>query len=265
MRNRIPILTYHSIDTSGSVISTSPAVFRRQMRSLKEAGFRTIALSELIDIIAANRQLPERTAVLTFDDGFHNFLTEAFPCLDENGFTATVFAVTECCGKYNDWSGNPPDLPRSELLGWPDIKELSASGIEFGSHTATHPNLTKIDGDEAVAELARSKETIEDALGKTVRTFAYPYGAFDQGTKDLASRYFDGGCTTHLGKVSAGDDLMTLARLDTYYLSKPAVFERLSTTSFDLYIGMRERLRQVKAIASQSSYGLQPAGSQRGY
>ncbi|MEO6051263.1 MAG: polysaccharide deacetylase family protein, partial [Pyrinomonadaceae bacterium] len=95
----IPILTYHSIDESGSVISTAPDVFRQQMKFLKEANWNVVSLSELACLFLNKTPLKSQTAVLTFDDGFRNFYTTAFPILEEYNFKATVFLVTDYCGK----------------------------------------------------------------------------------------------------------------------------------------------------------------------
>jgi peptidoglycan/xylan/chitin deacetylase (PgdA/CDA1 family) len=243
-----PILTYHSIDESGSVISTAPGVFRRQMRFLRENDYRVVSLSRFVEDLSENDILPEKTVVLTFDDGFQNFYAEAFPVLDEYGFAATVFLVTDYCGKYNDWAGNPPELPRSRMLSWREIKELSAKGIEFGAHTKTHPDLTKTANGKIKIEIAESKAAIENALGEPAETFAYPYGKFDDSVKEIAGKYFKAACSTNLGKVRAGSDLFSLERLDAYYLSNPKIFSSLSTRSFDRYIYIRRLMRNFKAI-----------------
>ncbi len=155
--DRIPILTYHSIDTSGSVVSTAPEVFRRQMKSLSESGYNVVALNNLVEVLANKQTYSPKTVALTFDDGFQNFYTTAFPILKEYGFQATVFLVTDYCGKYNDWGDNLPKLPRSKLLSWQEIKELNKYGIEFGTHTRTHPDLTKIAASRVEGELFESK------------------------------------------------------------------------------------------------------------
>jgi peptidoglycan/xylan/chitin deacetylase (PgdA/CDA1 family) len=247
----VPILTYHSIDRSGSVISTAPEVFARQMEYLHRNGYRVLSLSEFVSALTDNHTPLVKTVALTFDDGFHNFFSEAFPVLERYGFRATVFLVTDFCGGHNDWAGNPPELPRSRLLGWSEIKELDRYGIEFGSHTRTHPDLTRIFEEEIFDELVESKQAIEDALGKEAASFAYPFGRFNREARHLAGRYFKAACSTSLGKVQFGSDLFSLERIDTYYLSNQKIFEKLSDRSFDLYMKFRHALRSFKAAVTQ--------------
>lgn len=249
---RIPILTYHSVDGSGSVVSTAPDKFRRQMEFLSISGYRTVTLSELINEFLENRRVSSETVVLTFDDGFQNFCTTAFPVLEEFGLTATVFLVTDHCGKFNDWPGNPPELPRSEMLSWGQVKELSRYGVEFGGHTRTHKDLTKLSGRDVLAEMAGSKKTLEDMLGLEAPTFAYPYGRHDDRVRQIAKETFAAACSTNLGKVTALSDLYSLERVDAYYLSNPRIFESISQRSFDRYLHVRHAMRRFKSLINRS-------------
>lgn len=249
---RVPILTYHSIDESGSVISTKAETFRWQMKLLKEAGYQVVTLADLIGRLRSGEELPDKIVALTFDDGFQNFYTTAFPVLDEYGFKATVFLVTDFCGGHNDWGGNPPELPRSALLSWQEIKELSSNGIEFGSHTRTHPDLTKITAEEAQEEIAGASAAIADATGKKPETFAYPFGKFDAEARLIVEENFAAACSTNLGKVRSGSDLFSLERIDTYYLSDPRVFGSLGTRSFDHYMRFRQAMRKLKAFVHRN-------------
>ena len=245
---RIPILTYHSIDESGSVISTKPEVFRKQMKGLSEAGYEPVALNHLVVSRSEKTSLPPKTVVLTFDDGFQNFYTAVFPVLQEYGFNATVFLVTDHCGGYNDWRGNPPDLQRSKLLSWREIKELSDYGIEFGAHTRTHPDLTKIGAGRVENEIIESKKVIEDSIGREARTFAYPFGKFNPTIRRVVEKTFAAACSTNLGKVCPQSDFYSLERIDTYYLSNQVIFNSLSLKSVDRYLRVRQAMRDFKAL-----------------
>lgn len=91
----IPVFTYHSIDDSGSVISTSPTKFREQMNHLKQSGFHAIGLGDITRCIRQNRPFPSGAMAITFDDGFKNVHEVAYPVLKEFGFQATVFLVPD--------------------------------------------------------------------------------------------------------------------------------------------------------------------------
>lgn len=252
LTNKVPILTYHSIDESGSVISTAPEVFRRQMRHLSENDYHVVSLETLVKSVIENKTSSPKTVALTFDDGFQNFYTTAFPVLEQYGFKATVFLVTDCCDNQNVWEADSPDIPTSKLLSWTEIKELHKCGIEFGSHTRTHPDLTRISNAAATREITESKAAIENALGAEVTTFAYPYGRFNTAVRAIAGKTFAAACSTNLGKIGRTSDFFSLERVDAYYLSEPKVFNSLSSKTFDRYLRFRQSLRQLKSLVSRN-------------
>lgn len=249
---RVPILTYHSIDDSGSVISTAPRIFRNQMRFLSDTGYRAIPVRELVATIQAKGPLPEKTVVLTFDDGFRNFYTEAFPVLAEFGFRATVFVVTDFCGGHNDWPGNPAELPRSELLSWEEIKELDEAGFEFGSHTRTHADLVKLSQEQVADELAGSRSAIQHQLGRDVTSFAFPFGRSNQLVRRRAMHEYTAACSTDLGMVDSLSDLSSLKRVDAYYLGNRRIFERFSSGAFVNYLRVRQSMRSVRSLLTRT-------------
>ena len=248
---RIPILTYHSIDDSRSVVSTAPDVFRRQMKHLSETGLRGISLEALLAHAADKRAFPADSVVLTFDDGFRNFYRTAFPILDQYGFKATVFLVTDYCGKKNNWPGNPPHLASMPLMSWAEVRELKSNAIEFGAHTRTHPDLTRITETQVKRETVESKDAIENEIGGKVTTFAYPYGRMNRRVKEIVAENFDAACSTNLGTTGVDSDLFSLERIDTYYLSRPWVFDSLLSKRFDRYMKFRQALRDVKGRFSE--------------
>jgi peptidoglycan/xylan/chitin deacetylase (PgdA/CDA1 family) len=248
----VPILTYHSIDNSDSVISTNADVFARQMKLLRESGYEATTLETFVRLMSENKTLPPKTVVLTFDDGFQNFYSEAFPILDEFGFKATVFLVTDFCGKYNNWKENPSDFPKTKMLTWDEAKELSDCGIEFGAHTRTHPDLTRTSLAKLEDEIVESKAVIEDSLGREVTTFAYPFGKFNLPVKQVVENTFKAACSTNLGRVRTGSDYFALERIDTYYLKNLRIFDALSTNCFDGYLKIRQVMRTIKAKFSSN-------------
>lgn len=242
------ILTYHSIDDSGSVISTAPEVFRRQMRQIHESSFAVISLAELVEATRECRPLPQRSLIITFDDGYRNVYSAALPVLRQYGFTATVFLVTDYCGRNNDWPGQGREIRPMPLLSWAEAAEMRQAGLEFGSHTATHPDLTRVSDEQAAEELKRSKTAIELHLGAEPVTIAYPYGKYDARVKALAQREFQGAVTTELGQVGDSCDLHLLRRVDMYYFTGPTIFKALLEDRADWYLSARQALRKVKAF-----------------
>jgi len=146
------------------------------MTFLADSGYQIVSLHEVASCLQYQKPFPAKTAALTFDDGFKNFHQEAFPVLKKFGFPATVFLVVGWCGKENSWPGQLKTIPSFDLLDWKDIKEMAGQGVEFGSHTMNHPNLSQISSVEAEHEIAQSQKTIQAAIGQDVQFFAYPYG-----------------------------------------------------------------------------------------
>ena len=242
----LPILTYHSLDTAGSVISTHPDQFRAQMRQLHETGWRVISLGELIRLLQDRQPLPPRTAVITFDDGYRNLYELAWPVLREHGFPATVFVVADRCGDDNYWPGQPTAIPRFELLDVPEMIEMSRHGIEFGSHSLTHPDLARLNAAEATREIVESQRILQDRLGQAVRYFCYPYGRSTPAVRELVRQHYAAGCSTELGLVRAGCDCHWLPRVDMYYCAGNQRFAELGRPGFARYLAGRHALRVAR-------------------
>jgi len=241
----LAILTYHSLDDSGSVLSTSPSAFTEQMRILWESNVRVVPLGMIGDALA--RMNPAKPLVaITFDDGFRNVYECGFPVLRRFGFAATVFVVTDYCGKTNDWPSQPHWVKRQPLLGWTEAREMSRAGIIFGSHTRTHSDLRTLPPRQIEEELVTSKRTIEDALGRSVNIFAYPYGAYDERVRKFSQSLFSLGCSTRLDFVRPGSDPLILERLDMYYLRRPKIFRHLFSGRMDVYIRFRRAMQGLR-------------------
>ena len=235
------ILTYHSIDPSGSPVSLDEATFRRHVRWLASGAVRVVALRELLG-------LPDATpaVALTFDDGFENAGTIAAPLLLEHGLPATIFVVADHAGRTNAWRGRPqPGIPTLPLLGWDALARLAEAGLELGAHSRTHPHLTELRGDALRDEVAGSAERIRAETGCAVRSFAYPYGSVDREVAAAAAA-FDHACTTEMRAVGAGDDPRLLPRLDAYYFRAPGLIDSWGSARFRQYVWLRSQARRVR-------------------
>jgi peptidoglycan/xylan/chitin deacetylase (PgdA/CDA1 family) len=236
VESRRAILTYHSLDDSGSVVSVPPHLFARQMAALAASG---VKVAPLAGLLAA----PPPAVALTFDDGFDNFADFGAPILARHGFPATVFVVSGHCGGFNDWGSQPAGIPRLRLLEWSRIRELTRAGFEFGAHTVNHPNLAELDDARAREEILGSKQRIEEAIGQPVRCFAYPYGAMPEAARRMVAEHFAAGCSTCMGWITPGSRAEALERLDAYYLSSTYLFRRLFGGPARGYLALRRALR----------------------
>lgn len=245
------ILTYHSVDDSGSVISIDELTFRRHVRWLATGQVRVVPLDEL-----SGASDEEDAIAITFDDGLESFGRIAAPLLVEHGLPVTLFVVTDAVGSSNVWRGKQdPGIPIQPLLGWDGLADLVRRGVVLGAHTCTHPNLTTIDGNSVEREIVESKQRLARELGVRITTFAYPYGAVSAEARDVVAREFQLGCTTRLAALSPSDDPARLPRLDSYYLRAADALESWGTTRFRLRMGLLAGARSVRRSLTRSIVG----------
>lgn len=240
------ILTYHSIDESGSPISVDPRAFRRHVEFLAKGRPQVVPLAHVADPNAA-----DETVALTFDDAFVNFDKLAAPLLSDLGLPATVFVVTDHVGGHNDWGpagmahGDVPTLP---LMGWDALGSVARRGVEIGAHTRRHPHLTALSPSALANEVDGSAERIVSELGTHVTSFAYPYGDVDHTVAAAVRRTYQRACTTELRALEPGDDCMRLARLDAYYLRATGALEQWGTPAFQRRLWLRAQARRVRRL-----------------
>lgn len=244
---------YHSVDSRPSVITFPPDQFQWQVEWLHSRGYKSIPLSELNHCMTTGQDLPERSVVLAFDDGYQSLYTEVFPILQQYGFSATVFLVAGFCGKDNHWPGQPSFIPRMKLLTWEQINEMARFGIEFGSHTFHHPRLDHLPASALYDEIVLPKVVLESHLGRPVTVFAYPYGRYTDPVKDMVRGTYEAACSTRLGLVKPTSDRYALERVEIKYLSHQWIFQRLFHPVFPYYLSARSAGRVVgSAIFSRA-------------
>lgn len=195
----VPVLMYHYIgenpnpaDLGRNYLSVTPDKFEEQLTYLKNSAFTTISLDELYGIFNGQTQSPDNPVVLTFDDGYMDFYTTAYPILAKYNFKAVSFIPAGLVGT-------------GYYMNWDQIKEIQKSGlVTFEGHTISHPNLTYLTPEQALYELKEGKEILQNQTGYPVNFIAYPYGASNYQIQDLAKQAgFVGGVGTWFGK-SAG-------------------------------------------------------------
>jgi peptidoglycan/xylan/chitin deacetylase (PgdA/CDA1 family) len=248
MIDRLAILTYHSVDDTGSVLSTHPETFARQMACLAELGYRGAPLGEVVKQSQRSGQWPERTIAITFDDGYENNLRVALPILARHGFSASVYLITGHVGGTHEWEPPPPGLGSRPILDWAQVGELADAGWEIGAHTYSHPDLRKLRPEAVAQEILSSRDDIVKHLGRAVETFAYPGGHVSDAATAVVAREFVAGCTTVLRRADGDDPLHALPRVDAYYLRDLQRFRRLATGQLDRYLTVRRLGRRIRAM-----------------
>jgi len=170
------------------------------MARLHDSGYRTLSLLEAVDYLRYGKPFPERSFVITFDDGYQSVYEEAFPVLQRYGMSATVFLAVGEKGTAKS-NGCLPSLEGRPMLSWDEIREMQRHGIAFGAHSLTHPDLTRLPSDRVEAEICDSRTIIEDALGAAAACFAYPYGRYDYRSREIVRQHFACACSDKLGLI----------------------------------------------------------------
>ncbi len=206
----VPILMYHYVSEPPAGanairqdLSVSPAHFEEQLAYLRQAGYETISMKELAYALSGHTTLPEKPVIISFDDGYRDNYENAFPVLRKYGYTGIFFLFTQVIDWYHE-----------NYITWEMVEEMHQAGMEFGSHSYRHSDLTDRDVDFLVYEILGSKEAIEERIGEPVRFFSYPSGRYDDFTINVvASANFWGAVTTQWGAEQTYDDRFELPRI----------------------------------------------------
>jgi peptidoglycan/xylan/chitin deacetylase (PgdA/CDA1 family) len=177
--SRIAILAYHKIGPPApggweTWYSVSEEVFARQLTTLGDGGWQPVDCPTLLRGLAEPESLPERAALITFDDGYASVCEVALPWLERFGYPAVIFVPTDYVGRTNLF--DLESEPQEPLCDWDDLRELERRGVAVESHGASHRTFSELTPSERVAELERSKAALQTELGHAVHLFAYPYG-----------------------------------------------------------------------------------------
>lgn len=217
-----PVLLYHKIDHPTADVKirgafTSARHFERQMTYLKRKGFIFHTASEIAGFYRTDGRVPEKAICLTFDDGWKDNYTNAFPILKKLNIKATIFLVTSCIGTTTSAVTAEGEGPR-EHLSESDIREMSAAGIEFGSHSVNHRLFDRIEPAEISEEVVDSKTYLENLLQIDCHTFAYPAGFF---TPFAQTAVKDAGYTAAFSTVYGSED-----KPDIFALNRSEILRR---------------------------------------
>lgn len=180
---RFKVIAYHSVSAnSRDPYEVNIDEFSAQLKFLAENNYRVISLRRALESLKDGR-IGEKNIVITFDDGFKSLHQHAFPLLRDLGFPATVFLPVKYVGGIDVFSYSEP-RPTMPILGWREIEKSCELGIEYGSHSMTHPNLFEKNSRQLEYELGESRTILARKLGLSFFPFSYPFGLFDQTIKE---------------------------------------------------------------------------------
>jgi peptidoglycan/xylan/chitin deacetylase (PgdA/CDA1 family) len=258
---------YHVIDRPRSSaearLCCPPENFAAQLDYLRRQGYTVQPLASLARSLREGTNLPRRSAVITFDDGSSCTYERALPILGEYGFPATVFMVSGLIGRDNDWLRGA-GFPVRRMLSASELRGLDAGRIEVGSHSATHPWLSRIPLEQARVELKDSKAQLEDVIGRPVEHFAYPFGNYNDAVRSaVAEAGYSAACSTRWGKRHTEADLFALRRVEVMgqdSLLKFAWKLRVATNHMPPVPEARHLLRQglekMRILSPRTSRGI---------
>jgi peptidoglycan/xylan/chitin deacetylase (PgdA/CDA1 family) len=242
------ILTYHSIDPSGSAISVHQDAFEQHIAWLTSGRVAVTTVEDLIGLPAT-----ADAVAITFDDGFVNFREVAAPRLLASGLPVTLFVVGDRVGMTNAWGGHPVrGIPHLPLLDWPALARLQEMGVILGAHSLSHVDLTRLDRMAVEDEVRGSGDVIERETGVRPSTFAYPYGRLNDTVADIVAGTFRYACTTEFRTLDDVPVSVQLPRLDMYYLTRMGRLDSWGSVEFRRFVKMRHRVRQVRLMLTEN-------------
>lgn len=236
--------------------TTSPDVFAKHIRFLYENSYSVLSLRDAARMLSENKQINQSVnrqtnyAVITFDDGFSDFYSEAFPILQEHGFPATVFLPTSFIDNNNRFKNK-------ECLSWSEVRELKRKGVNFGSHTVNHPELYRISKLAVMYELRKSKEIISNQIGESIDSFSYPY-AFPEQDKEFIA-YMKGalkncgynyGVTTRIGTALEKEDPLFFRRIPINSYDDQFFFKAKLEGAYDWIYKMQFLYKKIKTLTN---------------
>ncbi|MBU2700312.1 peptidoglycan/xylan/chitin deacetylase (PgdA/CDA1 family) [Sporomusaceae bacterium BoRhaA] len=206
--NSIPILLYHRVGLEGDPLTITTSRFQKDIETLSQEGYTPLSLTQLKQHIKSpNEPLPSKPIIITFDDGYLDNYTNAFPILQKYSMKASFEIITGMVGQ-------------NDRMTIPQIREMEAAGMGFGAHTVTHRSLAELNRKDAATELTKSKADLEQIIGKTVEFIAYPGGYYTAETINLAREAgYIGGFSVNPG-FAMFKDAMAIRRMPIFHYDR---------------------------------------------
>lgn len=219
---KVLVLNYHMVNRMFISLAIDPEDFDWQMKYLVDHGYHTISPEELYAFLEGKGTLPDRPVLITFDDGYVDNYTNAYPILKKYNLKATIFIVTGFVSE------------RKGYLTWDQLREMEQHGITAQSHTVTHAPLPELSDERIREELVVSKQQAEAELGHPIEFIAYPTGVHDLHIVGIAKEAgYKGGFTVKYGNVDRSSNVYAMERVPVFRTAATNVdfVDRLRYTS----------------------------------
>lgn len=202
----ISILLYHSVTKNNWYASIDPEVFGKQMAYLKN-NYQVVSLDKIVAYVKGESELDDKSVAITFDDGYLDNFTQAWPILKKYNLPFTIFVTTNLeshQGLNNDW----------QRITWEQLKQMSAAGADIGGHSQNHRDLDKLSAVELNQEIVNCQSDLQVNLGKQAKNFSYPGGKFNETVvRVVQGAGFVSACVAKNGLISKGDDVYQIKRV----------------------------------------------------
>jgi peptidoglycan/xylan/chitin deacetylase (PgdA/CDA1 family) len=245
--DRFPVVTYHSIGSAPGPTSIAAETFRMQMDVLVDCGYLSMNCQDFLDWRSGRKTDAAGRVLITFDDGFADFATTAFPILRERNLSCVVFVPTGKVGNHEDWRGaNAPPRP---LMSWSAVVELAQAGVEFGGHGISHVDLTRLTPEQRRHEINRCAQELAERTGRRTRSFAAPYGRVNQAVlADLAQTY-DVAFGTRFDRARSTCELLDVPRIEMHYFRQRRQWQAFLRGDQSYFL-VRRVLRACRNVAT---------------
>lgn len=234
------IITFHSIDDSGSILSFTPRKFAKLLGALERCELNICDLDTLLS------DKTRSGIALTFDDGMRSVYTHALPILKDYAVPSHLFLTTAAVAGTNRWHSQPRSAPSFDMLNWNEIEQLRRASVSIDAHTHNHMDMRNLSYSEIETQCELADDIIEARTGRRPRYFAYPYGYFDAKSRDYMRVRYRASATTELRELKGQEDKAALPRLDSYYLNASWVSQNINAPLPRAYLGLRGLLRTLR-------------------
>lgn len=245
---KIAILNYHKIDPQGDIgiTSRSPARFEADLSTLHNHGYQTVTFKD----IYANRELPPKPVIITFDDGYASVYEYALPLMENFGYKGVVFMPAAYMGRYNDWdvqfgAKKFLHLSREELIS------LAKKGFEIAAHGMQHRALT-LKQVNLIDEIETSKEFLQEIINRQIITFCYPFGRFNEAVMQKVKNagYHFGVASIHYRRIPAEMEQYAIRRFNVYAIDSQKILLNKLNMDFNSVLACRDYLFQLGGRAT---------------